>query len=410
MINTTSHGTSSTTSGSDTFTPTTTLSRTTSTTSNSTNNMSSKLPGFKHMLPADFTPTEFDFVIGRGRRVRELSGNRRFYSMVAAVAADYVSANREQKSEMLSELLAEIHDRRPQAGFVKQDPETGNWYAVDDLSSRATVAQELRNSQYHNYKSSRQSKVAKRAAIRMVKSNSTSKLPSSSSKPSSSSDLQARLQAEDGHSHLRSAFQATPAMSHGSMPTLPPLQKSSLFQGGSVVEDNNEENGLFPAGLLDCITPTELQAPANAFQQTVQQSLQHDLQRRVSTQWGDNTSSSMSGISSTSSSASGAATSSSRYPEDIFSTLGNAFGGPQQQTSSANSAGPTMWFSEQGDPFMPNPIASSHHASSMMKQEDEDNESPDDLLTSLMTSYTAIQEQQQQQQFQQQQQQFFPSF
>ncbi|CAB9522218.1 Nitrilase family, member 2 [Seminavis robusta] len=125
--------------------------------------MSAPMPnGLKHHLPEDFVPSDFDFVIGRGKQVKQHSGNQRLYNEIRAVADDYTSGDKARKSFLLSQLVSQVYENSPDAGFVKKDPATGRWYAVEDALARTSAAQAVRDCLHNHYKSSRQFKQQRR--------------------------------------------------------------------------------------------------------------------------------------------------------------------------------------------------------------------------------------------------------
>ena len=81
-------------------------------------------------LPEDFQPGCHDFVIGRGRAVKNHSGNIWFRKLIATVADEYSSqaGSKEEKSEILTKILNEVAAKS--GWIVKQDPTSKRYYAV----------------------------------------------------------------------------------------------------------------------------------------------------------------------------------------------------------------------------------------------------------------------------------------
>jgi len=127
-------------------------------------NLGSSAPGpLAFLLPHDFIPGDHTIIIGRGRTVKQHVANMRFDRMVAAIAHDYSAAMcKSEKGMILTRLINEIHDQGPNAGFVKKDPTTGRWYAVDESLARTTAAQAIRNYLHGQYRSSKQFKSQRR--------------------------------------------------------------------------------------------------------------------------------------------------------------------------------------------------------------------------------------------------------
>ena len=118
--------------------------------------------GLKCMLPKDFEPSDYDFVIGRGKQVKQLPGNQRLSKLIHLVADDYTSGDKARKSFLLSQLVKQVYEKSPRAGFVKKDPVSGRWYAVEEALARTSAAQAVRDCLCSHYKSSRQFKQKRR--------------------------------------------------------------------------------------------------------------------------------------------------------------------------------------------------------------------------------------------------------
>ena len=118
--------------------------------------------GLKRILPEAFEPSEFDFVIGRGKQIKQLPGNQRLSKIIHSVADDYTSGDKARKSFLLSKLVEQVYEKSPHAGFVKKDPASGRWYAVEEALARTSAAQAVRDCLCSHYKSSRQFKQKRR--------------------------------------------------------------------------------------------------------------------------------------------------------------------------------------------------------------------------------------------------------
>ena len=118
--------------------------------------------GIKYILPEDFEPSDYDFVIGRGKQIKQLAGNQRLYKLIHSVADDYTSGDKARKSFLLSQLVRQVYQESPEAGFVKKDPVSGRWYAVEESLARTSAAQAVRDCLHGHYKSSRQFKQKRR--------------------------------------------------------------------------------------------------------------------------------------------------------------------------------------------------------------------------------------------------------
>lgn len=116
------------------------------------------------ILPADYTPTADVCIIGRGKTVHEHPGNAKLNALVDANIAAYQSAaTKGLKSAILWNILTELrNESKDNLGFVKKDPETGRWCAVDNINARINIAQAFRDRLSYSYKSSKQRKSIKR--------------------------------------------------------------------------------------------------------------------------------------------------------------------------------------------------------------------------------------------------------
>jgi len=115
--------------------------------------------GAKNLLPEDFTPGPFDFIIGRGKQVKQSAGNVYMCDCIHSIADEYTSGDKATKSNLLSRLVTHIFDK---GNFVKKDVTTGRWFAVEDALARTSAAQAVRDCLHSNYKSSRQFKQQRR--------------------------------------------------------------------------------------------------------------------------------------------------------------------------------------------------------------------------------------------------------
>jgi len=114
-------------------------------------------------LPEDYQPTENTVVLGRGKRIKELPGNRRLAAMVQDSLGAYSWADKTVKSSILMRIVNRIRDlNEHQVGFVKQDNKTKRWYEASTLNARTTVAQVFRDANHGCYRSSKQSKQVRR--------------------------------------------------------------------------------------------------------------------------------------------------------------------------------------------------------------------------------------------------------
>lgn len=118
--------------------------------------------GLKCILPESFEPSDCDFVIGRGKQIKQLPGNQRLRDAIHSIADDYTSGDKARKSFLLSQLVRQVYITSPSAGFVKKDPASGRWYAVEEALARTSAAQSVRDCLHGHYKSSSQFKQKRR--------------------------------------------------------------------------------------------------------------------------------------------------------------------------------------------------------------------------------------------------------
>jgi hypothetical protein len=126
-----------------------------STTSIPRNNIS------KIQLPANFVPTEFTVICGRGKARTTSIGSRRLKSIVNSFLKPYSEAkNRLEKSAIVSSIVGAI--KRGGGNFVKC--ENGTWWEVDDAYARGKVGCLFRDYLHAQYRSSTKAKRARRKA------------------------------------------------------------------------------------------------------------------------------------------------------------------------------------------------------------------------------------------------------
>jgi hypothetical protein len=148
-------------------------------------------------LPEGWKPTIDEVVIGRGMKIANLPGNRRFQAHIEGTEAKKVlvfslgclahhpltklnssfytlfllaelveyeqSDDKTHKSYIINRVLDKIRKGSKVGGFVKKDPKTKRWIAiVRDATARVSVAQAFRDRLHENYSSSKYSKQKKR--------------------------------------------------------------------------------------------------------------------------------------------------------------------------------------------------------------------------------------------------------
>jgi hypothetical protein len=124
-------------------------------------------------LPANFTPSQYSVLVGRGKVRNDAMGNRRLKVLVGSFLNEYAQAARIEKSIIVSKIIDIVNDACPKGGgFVKF--EGGVWWQVANNLARDRVGSLLRNALHDQYKSSSKSKRARRLE-RTSSSNTTGK-------------------------------------------------------------------------------------------------------------------------------------------------------------------------------------------------------------------------------------------
>jgi hypothetical protein len=124
----------------------------------------------KILLPANFVPTEFTVICGRGKARTTSIGNRRLKYIINSFLKPYSEAkNRLEKSDIVSSIVGAI--KRGGGNFVKC--EDGIWWEVDDAYAKEKVGCLFRDYLHAQYRSSTKAKLAKRNARKTVAQEST---------------------------------------------------------------------------------------------------------------------------------------------------------------------------------------------------------------------------------------------
>ena len=107
-----------------------------------------------------------DVLVGRGKRCLLHEGNIRLKKIVETKLTDYlVAPTKKEKSVILLEVIAIVRRSSPLGGFVKQHPETGQYYEVGDFLAKEKVAAVFRDALSSSYASSNPSKKKRRMSM-----------------------------------------------------------------------------------------------------------------------------------------------------------------------------------------------------------------------------------------------------
>jgi hypothetical protein len=120
--------------------------------------------GTKKPLSADFEPSDFSVIIGRGKKIRDTIGNSRLRVLAGTYLTQYADAmdNRAKKTAIVNAIIGIVKTTCPYDGgaFIRQ--KEGRWYEVSDRVAREKVGYVFRDLLHDQYGSSSKSKIAKR--------------------------------------------------------------------------------------------------------------------------------------------------------------------------------------------------------------------------------------------------------
>ncbi|CAB9528503.1 Nitrilase family, member 2 [Seminavis robusta] len=119
-------------------------------------------------MPDDWVPSRHDVIIGRGKKVHAHAGNQKLRTIVETEVQAYSNAkNRAAKTKIIVRVFKAIR-ADSQIGFVKKDPATKKFFAVEDTTAKITIAQYFRDvlADKGGYKSSKAYKQRLRDALK----------------------------------------------------------------------------------------------------------------------------------------------------------------------------------------------------------------------------------------------------
>ena len=106
----------------------------------------------KSPLPEDWTPSDHDVVVGKGKKFFFHPGNVMLRDFVASILPAYSKATTKTgKSGIISTVVEHINEK---GHFVKRDPMTAKWIYADDRLCREKCSQTFRDSLHEIYRSS----------------------------------------------------------------------------------------------------------------------------------------------------------------------------------------------------------------------------------------------------------------
>lgn len=119
----------------------------------------------KNRLPADYSPSMYSVMIGRGKIFTEAIGTRRLKVIASRFLADYSDAKSQiDKASIITRIVDIIQEACPVGAFLKY--EEGSWWEVSDTMAREKVGGVLRDLLHDQYKSSTKAKSASRSKNR----------------------------------------------------------------------------------------------------------------------------------------------------------------------------------------------------------------------------------------------------
>lgn len=117
----------------------------------------------KTLLPKGFEPTPYSVICGRGRKSTSAVGNRRLQVMAQMFVGKYAQLSRkEDKTEIVSEILRMVQDACPDERFAFVKYHDGRWWEVETLIAREKIGAVLRDCLASKYRSSTKSKLERR--------------------------------------------------------------------------------------------------------------------------------------------------------------------------------------------------------------------------------------------------------
>lgn len=120
----------------------------------------------KRQLAADFVPSSFSVICGRGKECFDSEGNKRFRQIINKFLESYAAApGKSEKSAIVSKAMNIIREASPQGAFVKC--EKGFWFEVSTRYAREKVGAWFRDCLHNKYKSSSKAKHARKMAKRV---------------------------------------------------------------------------------------------------------------------------------------------------------------------------------------------------------------------------------------------------
>ncbi|CAB9496449.1 Nitrilase family, member 2 [Seminavis robusta] len=117
-----------------------------------------------YQLPDNFTPGDYDVVIGKGKKYFFHKGNAMLRNIAASMLEEYSrSKTKLDKSLIISDVAEHV---RAQGSFVKRDNASDKWVLAEDLLCREKISAVFRDAMHQRCRSSTPSTSGKRALRR----------------------------------------------------------------------------------------------------------------------------------------------------------------------------------------------------------------------------------------------------
>jgi hypothetical protein len=116
------------------------------------------------VLPINFSPHPYSVICGRGKVRTDTPGNRYLQSVAGKYMQKYSQAqhSRKEKSSIVSNILQMVRDVCPDGRGAFIRAEKNRWIELSEIDARDKITSVMRSGLQSEYKSSTQSKVAKR--------------------------------------------------------------------------------------------------------------------------------------------------------------------------------------------------------------------------------------------------------
>jgi hypothetical protein len=94
-------------------------------------------------VTAFITPRRFDVLFGKGKALREYTGNVRVNVLVAMFRSKYEQADKHEKTDIAKRIVNIIHES--DGRFLKFEEKEGCWVEVEDGMAREKISHIFRN-------------------------------------------------------------------------------------------------------------------------------------------------------------------------------------------------------------------------------------------------------------------------